>query len=114
MGADPKASEDLASFELESLHYYACSSGTPTQEFVRDKIVRACAEIRRTRATANMDCIEPRRPFRPDKLRVDRNDWMRASGLAVCTTCELLYADHASVRGYEWLTRLCDGRLVKL
>lgn len=54
------------------------------------------------------------RPFKPDKVRVDRDDWTRASGLCVCPTCELPYFDHATVRGYEWLNRLCDGRLVKL
>ncbi len=58
---------------------------------------------------------EPQRPHKPDRIRViDRGDWTRASGLSTCDVCACTYFDHASVRGYDWLTRLCDGRLVKL
>lgn len=68
-------------------------------------------------APINLKPLEPipigARPRKPDKARVDRGDWTRASGLVVCT-CGFPYADHDSVRGFEWLTRLCDGRLVKL
>jgi hypothetical protein len=55
-----------------------------------------------------------RRPFKPDQHRVNRGDWRRASGLTICAICHFPFADHADVRGYEWLQRLCDGRLVKL
>jgi len=58
--------------------------------------------------------VEPRRPFKPDEIRVERGDWQRASGLCRCEICGCEYYAHANVRGYEWLNRLCDGRLVKL
>jgi hypothetical protein len=58
--------------------------------------------------------IESIRPFKPDRIRVDRGDWERASGMCLCTICGCSYFDHANVRGYEWLNRLCDGRFVKL
>lgn len=53
------------------------------------------------------------KPCRPDAARVDRGDYVRAAGDTVCT-CGFLYYDHDTVRGYRWLHRLCDGRLVKL
>lgn len=55
-----------------------------------------------------------RRPYAPDQLRVDRGDWNRASGHCDCAVCGLNYFAHVPVLGFEWLTRLCDGRLVKL
>jgi hypothetical protein len=58
--------------------------------------------------------IEPRRPFAPDQIRVDRGDYVRASQDVVCPTCGCEYWRHATVQGYEWLHRICDGRLVKL
>lgn len=61
-----------------------------------------------------MIAIEPERPFKPDRIRIDRGDWRRASGMCVCQICGCDYYDHPNVRGYEWLTRLCDGQLVKL
>lgn len=58
--------------------------------------------------------IPSRRPFKPDAIRVERGDWVRASGMCICDVCGVSYFDHATVRGYDWLQRLCDGRLVKL
>jgi hypothetical protein len=58
--------------------------------------------------------MERLRPYKPDKKRVDAGDWIRASGLCICQVCGFEYYDHAPVVGYEWLQRLCDGRLVKL
>ena len=55
-----------------------------------------------------------RRPYKPDIVRVERGDYVRVSHLVVCDVCGYIYGDHAPVNGYEWLTRLCDGRLVKL
>lgn len=57
---------------------------------------------------------ERQKPYKPDKKRVDNGDYVRASGLTICPTCGFEYFDHAPVTGYEWLTRLCDGRFVKL
>lgn len=58
--------------------------------------------------------IPPRRPFKPDAIRVDRGDYTRASGMCICEVCGVCYFDHATVQGFTWLNRLCDGRLVKL
>ena len=55
-----------------------------------------------------------RRPYKPDVIRVERGDWTRASGMTLCEVCAVCYFDHAPVVGFEWLNRLCDGRLVKL
>jgi hypothetical protein len=57
---------------------------------------------------------EHQRPYKPDLIRVTRGDWVRASGACICEVCGEEYYDHAPVIGYDWLTRLCDGRLVKL
>lgn len=68
------------------------------------------------------------RPNKIDVLRVERGDWFRAAGDAECSgwhhpdgnraaggiSCGRPYRDHPSVPGFEWLHRLCDGRLVKL
>jgi hypothetical protein len=55
-----------------------------------------------------------KRPYRPDVIRVDRGDYARVSHQMVCNVCSCEYWEHAPVLGFEWLTRLCDGRLVKL
>ena len=54
-----------------------------------------------------------RRPYRPDVIRVERDEWKRASGDCVCDHCGCLYFDHVPVPGYPWLLRLCNGDLVK-
>ncbi len=54
------------------------------------------------------------RPFKPDRIRVDRGDYTRAGGDVVCSICGCCYYDHPNVRGYEWLHRACDGKLLKL
>lgn len=55
------------------------------------------------------------RPYKPDQIRVEeRNDWRRASHLAICSICGCEFIEHQPVTGYIWLTKLCDGRLVKL
>lgn len=61
-------------------------------------------------------CIvaEVEKPFKPDQWRVDTGDYVRVGGDATCNVCGMPYYDHATVRGYRWLHRACDGRLVKL
>jgi predicted nuclease with TOPRIM domain len=54
------------------------------------------------------------KPFRPDVKRMDAGDWTHASSICVCDACGYQYWEHAHVPGYEWVHRLCDGRLVKL
>lgn len=66
------------------------------------------------------------RPNVIDQQRVKLGDFARAAGDAVCSgalpaphsnrhvTCNRSYYDHPTVQGFEWLHRLCDGRLVKL
>lgn len=54
------------------------------------------------------------RPFKSDQARIDRGEYDRAAGDAACAVCGLPLYDHPDVRGYEWLRRRCDGRLVKL
>lgn len=54
------------------------------------------------------------KPFKGDRLRVDHGDYVRASGLSICTTCGEQLVSHPHVPGFVWLRRGCDGRLVKL
>lgn len=57
---------------------------------------------------------EPRKPYRPDQVRVDRGDFVRVSQMSTCVVCGCDYWEHAPVQGFEWLRRGCDGRLLKL
>lgn len=57
---------------------------------------------------------ERQRAYKPDVIRVDRGDYVRASGMVLCETCGVCYFDHAPVTGFSWLVRACDGRLLKL
>lgn len=41
-------------------------------------------------------------------------NWRRASGEVNCSVCGKQCNRHPNVEGYEWLTVLCDGSLVKL
>ncbi len=58
--------------------------------------------------------VASKKPFRPDQKRMDAGDWQRASQYSVCPVCELEYWEHATVQGFEWVHRICDGKLVKL
>ncbi len=49
-----------------------------------------------------------------DKETLDKANIIRVSGRSVCKYCKKSYSDHGQVKGALWLTRLCDGRLVKL
>jgi hypothetical protein len=46
--------------------------------------------------------------------KIRDNDWQRASGQITCIKCGKEMNRHPNVEGYEWLTILCDGSLVKL
>jgi len=78
-------------------------------------------ELGRDRAEDSMTIIdfaraivELSRPNKIDQARVEACDWQRASGDVDCKHCKRPYYDHATVQGFEWLHRLCDGRFVKL
>jgi hypothetical protein len=49
-----------------------------------------------------------------ERVYGETQDWQRTSGGCICNDCGKLYYDHRSVLGALWLTRLCDGRFVKL
>lgn len=54
------------------------------------------------------------KPSRGIAARVDRGDFVRTSGNAVCSLCNEILYDHPTVNGYTWLRHACDGRLLKL
>ena len=58
--------------------------------------------------------LADQRPNKIDLQRVDRGEYVRAAGDALCPRCELPLYDHPVVPGLEWLHRACDGRLFKL
>jgi hypothetical protein len=49
-----------------------------------------------------------------DAAALDEGRWDRAGGAVVCDVCGKQYYDHPNVIGALWLTRVCDGSLVKL
>lgn len=51
---------------------------------------------------------------RPIRIRIDRGDYIRASGAAICLVCGCSFLEHTEARGFPTLNILCDGRLVKL
>lgn len=69
-------------------------------------------------AVARVEELEPAeehaKPFRPDVKRMDRGDWIHSSSQCVCAVCGFQFWEHATVPGYMWMHRICDGRLVKL
>lgn len=54
------------------------------------------------------------KPYRPDKVRVERGDFIRVGGDMICDVCGCAYWEHAPVQGMEFLRRRCDGMLLKL
>jgi len=55
------------------------------------------------------------RSYRPDQIRIEEEgDFDDALPNDVCDLCGCFYHEHAPVQGYPWLTRLCDGELVRL
>ena len=89
----------------------ACSCGA---RFLRDDPDTEFAYHLAIISTGERAEDRPARMFKPDRIRVERGDWIRVSGDIECTICGCVYYDHAPVQGYPWLKRLCDGRLVKL
>jgi len=58
---------------------------------------------------------QPGRPRRPDVIRIlERGDYIRAAGDAICDVCECTYREHDEVRGFPGIHRTCNGSLVKL
>lgn len=53
-------------------------------------------------------------PSRPDEIRVEDGDWYEMMRGHICEECGCRYEEHVRVPGYWWLTRLCNGDLVKL
>ena len=49
-----------------------------------------------------------------DKALIDSGDTPRVCGQVICVHCGREYNDHPEVIGALWLTKLCDGRIVKL
>ena len=69
-------------------------------------------------ANATLDALvrslSYRKPFSGYMIRVERGDFVRASGDAFCNVCEIKIYDHPSVPGYGWLRMRCDGTLIKI
>jgi hypothetical protein len=81
---------------------------------VRGELGRDRAEDSLTIVSFAHAIVELSRPNKIDQERVERADWNRASGDVECPHCTHVYYDHPTVPGFEWLHRLCSGRLVKL
>jgi hypothetical protein len=58
--------------------------------------------------------VADERRYQPDRIRVDRGEYVRAGGDATCEVCGCAYRHHAPVQGYPIFYRACDGRLLKL
>lgn len=82
------------------------------------EIVDSCAAVSAKLQTlpkaGGVGHLEPKRPNKVDKHRIDHGDYVRASGDVTCAVCGHVYYDHPTVSGFEWLRRACDGRLLKL
>ena len=75
---------------------------------------RLCTElyVSITRAAGR---LEPLTRFaKPIKARLDRGDFVRTAGDAICDGCGFEHREHPEARGFPTLHILCDGRLVKL
>jgi len=53
------------------------------------------------------------KPSKAVRVRVDRGDFQRVSGMVLCEVCQVEYSDHDPVIGFPWLRHGCDGRLLK-
>lgn len=53
------------------------------------------------------------KPSKATRVRVDRGDFVRVSGMVLCEVCQVCYFDHDPVIGFPWLRHACDGRLIK-
>ncbi len=53
------------------------------------------------------------KPSKAVRVRIDRGDFVRVSGMRPCDVCGVEYSDHDPVIGFPWLRHGCDGRLLK-
>ena len=53
------------------------------------------------------------KPSKATRVRLDRGDFERVSGMVLCEVCQVEYSDHDPVIGFPWLRHGCDGRLLK-
>jgi len=58
------------------------------------------------------NCVELRSP--EHNTAIESGDIYRVSGACICVVCGKDYYSHQPVLGALWLTRLCNGQLVKL
>lgn len=82
---------------------YAAAHTPPTGYIEHDE---AMARAREARALYG-------KPSKATRIRVDRGDFVRVSGLVLCEVCQVEYVDHDPVIGFPWLRHACDGRLLK-
>lgn len=76
---------------------------------------RLCTELYSSITRAAAERLEPLTRFdKPIKARLDRGDFVRTAGDAVCDGCGFEHREHPEARGFPTLHILCDGRLVKL
>lgn len=47
------------------------------------------------------------------QVRIDSGDWFRAAGDCLCPICGKTYQRHQNIEGFEWLTYLCTGWIIK-
>lgn len=91
-----------AQYEYASAHTHAMQP-QPTGYIEHDE---AMARAREARALYG-------KPSKATRVRVDRGDFVRVSGLVLCEVCQVEYVDHDPVIGFPWLRHACDGRLIK-
>lgn len=68
-------------------------------------------------ASSRIRTSDMKKPYVPqyaDKQRIEAEDYTQASPECICPACHLPYWKHRQVAGYLWLTRLCNGKFVKL
>ena len=70
---------------------------------------------RRCKLCVSASGISMSQPNKVDRHRIEEmNDMRRAGGGVVCEHCGFPYYDHPKIVGYEWLTKICNGDIVKL
>lgn len=53
-------------------------------------------------------------PTEEDLKKINDHDMYRASGNVVCDKCGKIYYKHPMIKGYSFLTKLCNGDHVHL
>lgn len=110
-----QAREKSRELARDTLYYFDGNDNGPRAAVQSMKSVVNPVLVERWEELANE--LSPQRPERPskaDRVRVDRGDYVRASGMVTCDVCGCEYWQHATVQGFEWLHRACDGKLLKL